>query len=138
MKKTINLILLILWMIFIFYMSSLNSNVSSNQSGYIVNIIQNIFNINNINLITFIIRKLAHIFEYFILYILFCNYIKEYKNKNYILFSIILSIIYSFTDELHQLFISGRAGRPQDILIDLIGILLGCITYNLYLKINKI
>ena len=53
------------------------------------------------------------------------------------LFSIILSIIYSFTDELHQLFIPGRAGQLQDILIDLIGIILGYISYTLYLKINK-
>ncbi len=137
MKKNIKLFLVLIWMIFIFYMSSLNSNISSNQSGYIVSFIARIFNISNNNTISFIVRKLAHIFEYFILYILICNYLKECKNKNYMLFSIILSIVYSLTDELHQLFIPGRSGRPEDILIDLIGITLGYITYNLYLKVNK-
>ena len=137
MKKTIKLILLISWMFLIYYMSSLNSDISSNQSGFIVNFISGLLNLNNIDLITYVIRKLAHVFEYLILYILLSINIKELKLKNYEIISFILTIVYSFTDEVHQLFIPGRAGQLQDILIDLIGIMLGYISYILYLRYIK-
>ena len=136
MKKIIKFILLICWMIFIYYMSSLNSDVSSNQSGLIVNYISRIFSINNIDLITYIVRKSAHIFEYFVLYALFYINIKELKLNNYEIICIILAIVYSLTDELHQLFVSGRACQPQDIIIDLIGILIGYIFCKFYYNIK--
>ena len=134
MKKYIKLILLVLWMAFIFYFSSLNSTSSSGQSNFIVNFILRYVNLNA-DILSLFIRKSAHIFEYFILYLLFSNYLMEYKIKNYTIVCILFSIIYSFTDEIHQLFVFGRAGMPQDILIDLIGIMLGFFIYHLYLKI---
>ena len=118
----------------IYYMSSLNSNISSSQSGLIVNFISKIININNINLVTYIVRKSAHVFEYVVLYILFCINVKELKIKKYTIISIVLTILYSLTDEIHQLFVSGRSGQPQDILIDFIGVVLGYIIYIVYLK----
>ena len=132
MKKKINLILLILWMIFIFIMSSFNSNDSSSQSGFIVNILNYIFKIDNLELLSFIIRKLAHITEYFILGVLMINCLKDYKIKNIFIIAILLSILYSCTDEIHQLFISGRSGSIIDVMIDSIGIILGIYIYKLF------
>lgn len=131
MKKKINLILLILWMIFIFIMSSFNSNDSSSQSGFIVSILNYIFKIDNLELLSFIIRKLAHITEYLILGILMINCLKDYRIKNLFIVSILLCILYSCTDEIHQLFVSGRCGSVIDVMIDSFGIILSIFIYKL-------
>ena len=131
MKKKINLTLLILWMIFIFIMSSFNSNDSSSQSGFIVSILNYIFKIDNLELLSFIIRKLAHITEYLILGILMINCLKDYRIKNLFIVSILLCILYSCTDEIHQLFVSGRCGSVIDVMIDSFGIILSISIYKL-------
>ena len=38
--------------------------------------------------------------------------------------SLILSLIYAVTDEIHQTFVPTREGRFRDVIIDLIGILI--------------
>jgi len=123
MKKIINTLLVIIWMITIFIMSSFSSTESSDQSGFIVNIIANILNTNNVDLLSLIIRKTAHFTEYFILGILVHNMIHNYNKKTYL--SIIICIIYAICDEIHQLFVPGRSGQMLDVLIDVLGSLLG-------------
>ena len=122
-NKKINLIIIIIWLIVIFIMSSFNASISSKQSGFIVNIISKILNINNINLLSIIIRKLAHFTEYFILGIIVANFIKNIHKKPY--YAIIFCILYAISDEIHQIFVSGRAFQIKDILIDSLGILCG-------------
>lgn len=39
--------------------------------------------------------------------------------------SIILGVIYAVSDELHQLFVPGRAGRITDVMIDSLGLMTG-------------
>ena len=130
MKKLINLILLILWMILIFTMSNFKAVESDSQSGFIVNILVNIFNIKNVDLITLIVRKCAHITEYLILGILMLNCLKDYNIKNVFIISILVCILYSCSDEIHQIFISGRSGEIVDVLIDTIGIVFGNLIYK--------
>ena len=56
-----------------------------------------------------------------------------------ILLAIIFCLIYACSDEFHQFFVAGRAGRLTDILIDTTGSILGVLTYYLvYNKYNKI
>lgn len=135
-KKNINIILLIIWMIIIFIMSSFNGESSGNQSNFIVNIISQIFSISNINYLSFIIRKLAHFTEYFILGILVINNFKKI-NKKIIFGSIIFCMLYAFTDEFHQLFVSGRSGQIIDVLIDSFGSMCGIYGYLLFKKYKK-
>ena len=85
---------------------------------------------------SFYIRKIAHITEYLILGFLMFNLLKQYSVTN-IYYAIGLSILYSCTDEFHQLFISGRSGSIRDILIDSIGILIGTYLYKLLFIKNK-
>ena len=129
MKKIISIISVIIWMIIIFIMSSFNSEISSNQSNIIVNFISNIFNIKNINILSFIIRKLAHLTEYFILGLLLSNCLITYYNKNKYI-SLLICFLYAFSDEIHQLFISGRCFQIRDIIIDTFGGLIGIIIYT--------
>ena len=131
MKKNYKLILVITWMTIIFLFSSFDSTESSAQSGMIVNFMANLFNINNIELISLIIRKLAHFTEYFILGILVVNMMKDYHSK-YFLISIIICTIYAISDEVHQIFISGRSCELIDILIDFLGSILSIYLYKIF------
>ena len=134
MKKKLSIILVLIWMIIIFITSSFNATDSANQSNFIVNIIANIFNINNISLLSLIIRKLAHFTEYLILGFLVINMFTKNNINNLYLISIILCIIYATSDEIHQIFVPGRACQLRDILIDSIGSITGIYLYKL---INK-
>lgn len=148
MKKTISFIVLILWMIVIFSFSSADANKSTGTSDKVITTmieikdkITNNETPNNEKEIivknsSFYIRKLAHITEYLILGFLMFNLLKQYSVTN-IYYAIGLSILYSCTDEFHQLFISGRSGSIRDILIDSIGILIGTYLYKLLFIKNK-
>ena len=148
MKKTISFIMLILWMIVIFSFSSADANKSTGTSDKVITTmieikdkITNNETPNNEKEIivknsSFYIRKIAHITEYLILGFLMFNLLKQYSVTN-IYYAIGLSILYSCTDEFHQLFINGRSGSIRDVLIDSIGILIGTYLYKLLFIKNK-
>ena len=148
MNKIISFIVLILWMIVIFSFSSADANKSTGTSDKVITTmieikdkITNNETPNNEKEIivkhsSFYIRKIAHITEYLILGFLMFNLLKQYSVTN-IYYAIGLSILYSCTDEFHQLFISGRSGSIRDILIDSIGILIGTYLYKLLFIKNK-
>lgn len=148
MKKIISFIVLILWMIVIFSFSSADANKSTGTSDKVITTmieikdkITNNETPNNEKEIivknsSFYIRKIAHITEYLILGFLMFNLLKQYSVSN-IYYAIGLSILYSCTDEFHQLFISGRSGSIRDVLIDSIGILIGTYLYKLLFIKNK-
>lgn len=131
MKNKTSTVLVAIWMFLIFLMSSFDATESTNQSNFIVNIITNIFKIENIELLSFIIRKLAHFTEYLILGLLVANMFTKNNINNLYLISIILCIIYATSDEIHQLFVPGRACQLRDILIDSIGSITGVYLYKL-------
>lgn len=134
MKKQLSIILVLIWMIIIFIMSSFNAEDSANQSNFIVNIISNIFNIENVKLLSLIIRKLAHFTEYLILGTLVINMFTKNNAKKTYLLSILLCIIYATSDEIHQIFTSGRACQIKDILIDSVGSITGIYLFKLLKK----
>ena len=148
MKKIISFIVLILWMIVIFSFSSADANKSTGTSDKVITTmieikdkITNNETPNNekeiiIKNSSFYIRKIAHITEYLILGFLTFNLLKQYSVTN-IYYAIGLSILYSCTDEFHQLFINGRSGSIRDVLIDTIGILIGTYLYKLLFIKNK-
>ena len=134
MKNKRSTILMLFWMLLIFIMSSFDATESANQSNFIVKIINNIFKIENIELLSFIIRKLAHFTEYLILGFLTINMLNKNDISKKYLLSILICIIYATSDEIHQIFVPGRACQLRDILIDSIGSITGIYLYKL---INK-
>lgn len=75
----------------------------------------------------FILRKLAHVTEYFFLTFLLYRAIRgsvriQSRHLSILLMTVVL--LYAASDEIHQLFVSGRHGHPIDILIDGVGALL--------------
>ncbi|MGL4848918.1 MAG: VanZ family protein [Clostridium sp.] len=136
-KKIINLALLIGWMIFIFYMSHQPADVSSAQSGFVLKLIEKLgitIDVAYVDIATTIIRKGAHITEYAILGILSYNaFILFYNRRQAMMIALLVTIGYAITDEVHQLFVAGRAGRATDVLIDSIGAIIGtsiCFFWN--------
>lgn len=138
-KTVIGWIMLLLWMTFIFYMSSKSGSESSTQSNFIYKII-NDMGINlggdfeEVSII--IIRKSAHFLEYMILYILSVNLMNKYNKSNKMIFiySLILVFLYACSDEIHQLFVQGRAGKFTDVCIDSLGGVFGFLV--VYIKNN--
>jgi len=86
-----------------------------------------------------IIRKLAHITEYFLLSLCFFLPLRvwlpykgisvngKYYTYRLILPGFFLSLLSAAADEFHQYFVPGRCGTPTDVLIDSVGIVIGCI-----------
>ena len=83
------------------------------------------------------VRKNAHFIAYFILGILSTNalYLNGIYNKKAFSIGLLISVIYAITDEIHQLFVPGRAGRILDVIIDSSGALVGIILYILLFKL---
>ena len=151
MKKAhiLNIILVLLSMLTIFLFSHENSNNSTSTSKKVVKEVVSIVMKDDTetmeklettlddNLI--IVRKCAHILEFFILGFLLINMLKDYKKISYgiIALCIALCLLYACTDEIHQLFISGRTAKALDIGIDTFGATLGIFTYYLIYRKYK-
>ncbi|MBM7836290.1 VanZ family protein [Clostridium sardiniense] len=142
LKKLISWIILIGWMIFIFYMSNQPADVSNGQSDFVLNLVESLgFNISAsyVDIAITIIRKGAHFTEYLILNLLYFNMLRFYiSNKKALIYSIILSFLYASTDEFHQRFVEGRAGKFTDVLIDTSGAATGSIIAFIIIKIKEI
>ena len=147
MKKIVSYILLIVWMIFIFMLSHQTSEVSGGASGSLLydtlSFIYGIFGLNTANLYDLIeiihepIREIMHALEYFILGILAINALYQSGvNKNIVLYSILFCLIYSISDEVHQLFISGRTFQFLDLFMDFIGYMIGIFITQFIIKIT--
>ena len=73
----------------------------------------------------FLLRKIAHVVEYFILTFLLLRAFKgsfEMNGFYLFLFPAALSLCYAASDEFHQLFVPGRGGAIEDVLIDAVGV----------------
>lgn len=140
-KRIISVILCILWALLIFSFSSDTGVKSKSKSEAIsVYVIKTLTSIEEnteemdyaVQSVSFPIRKCAHLFLYFVFSILVFNaYInfKTYKYDYIIVFIIVL--LFSISDEIHQLFSFGRAGKLSDVLIDMIAALFGILLFKI-------
>ena len=137
---TIFWLLLLSWMAFIFYMSAQTADESAESSGRIVNLIirivepdfdklspeeQKVIDYN----VQFWVRKTAHFVEYVVLGFLMYLVAQAYSLKRWLVFwvSWLLAALYAVSDELHQMFVGGRAAQIRDVCIDSLGALTGVI-----------
>ena len=151
--RTIACLLLVLHMVIIFGLSNQNAEESSGTSGRIIRAVVG-FVIPDFDemqpekqneivaSLQFIVRKSAHFVSYSILGVLsFLNVatINKLSLLHKFLISLGFSIIYSITDEIHQLYIPGRSGEIRDVCIDSLGALTGiALCILIYLIILKI
>ena len=129
--RVITTILLILWMILIFMFSNQNATASKKVSDMVAkNTITTVGKVtgkkytekdkkNFIYDSRVVIRKTAHFTLYFILGILVYFTFRSYGISNKIfIYSILFCLLYAISDEIHQLFSSGRSFKIMDIFID--------------------
>ena len=130
--------LVILWMIIVFLFSSETSDKTNNTSGNftekIVNIISNVINKSEIEKEELVqkiepyIRKIAHYSLYTIggsFIIISVIQYKKINEKNRIIISLGIGILYAISDEIHQYFVPGRSCQILDMTIDSLGSLTG-------------
>ena len=143
MKKKLNICLLIVWMLVIFFLSNQDSTKSQHLSDNLiiksVDVVATITNkeITNEKKDQIVIkasdtvRTVAHFMEYLVLGILVINVLKDYYklNTKIVLISIAGCILYAIGDEIHQLFVSGRALQIIDVGIDTLGSTIGVLGY---------
>lgn len=134
MKKIKYFIPSIFLMILIFMFSHQTGSESSGLSSQIVLWIQTYL---HIPISEFIVRKAAHMSEYALLTLtlIYGFYKNHYPIQKIMIYSLLGTFLYACSDEMHQLFIGGRAGQFTDVLIDTCG---GCLTIIFYYVLTKL
>lgn len=142
-KIGISLVLIVIWLVIIFSLSNDTAEESSSKSDVVAEEIAEVIykDENKKKELVHPIRKIAHGTVYFILNILVMNLLFQLNRMNYkyYLLGILFCILYAISDEVHQLYISGRSGELRDVFIDSMGSILGCLFYlGIYKLIRKI
>lgn len=150
--RIISAVLLIGWMGLIFYLSHQTAAQSGDLSGGLIESAvkfffpsaSNSFITQVISTAEFWVRKLAHFCIYAVLGTLSFLTLVSYTSMPFVLrclSSLLISAVYSLSDEYHQTFVNGRSGELRDVLIDsagaLTGILFCAIIYGLIIHIRK-
>ncbi len=142
----ISRLLVILWQIVIFLFSSQPATDSKNlSSGLTEMFLDMIFPrmspqtiVDVAEKLSFVVRKGAHFTIYFILGMLMYNCISRIDRfKRSGLISFVFCLLYAEIDEIHQIFVDGRAGRVLDVCIDSFGSLCGILVLICLTKIYK-
>ncbi|MDD2375972.1 MAG: VanZ family protein [Clostridia bacterium] len=123
-KKYILYTLLFVWCLVIFYLSNQSSDISGSNS---LNILSYIFSGLDTDILiglNSVFREFMHSGMFFILGIL--AYVSfKYSYANTFVYSLLFCALYALSDEIHQLFVSGRAFEIIDLVLDFIGSLVG-------------
>ena len=139
-------LLSLLWMVFIFMMSQQNADVSTETSLRAGTLVAELVVPGYRDWpagekralamqIDYPVRKLAHASEYTVLGILSVAVVP--KRRRLLCTAFPLGVLYAASDEFHQLFVPGRAGRVSDVLIDSSGVLLGIAIVSLFMHISQ-
>ena len=85
------------------------------------------------------VRKVAHMVEYGILSVLLYIWIGQWSMSFLRRWGTAFgaATVYAATDEVHQLFVAGRAGRFTDVCIDGVGACLGILVFVLLVRIVR-
>ena len=123
MKKIIHIILLILWLTLIFVFSNETGKESTKTSDlFTIKIVEK--DSTYYRGFTKVVRKIAHLSEFAILTFLIYLVINDYPFRNKYIITLLLSLLVSTLDEIHQLFIPLRSGTFIDVSIDWLAILI--------------
>ena len=139
MKKGRKIYMLISWILVLICMGiifSLSAQIAEESQDLSDSFIRNLFEFLGIELKSDFVRTIAHMLEFMGLSLLIFNAV--YSTWNLKLTPIIAFVgtsLYAITDEIHQIFVPGRAFQISDVLVDSIGALIGVIVSFVILKI---
>jgi VanZ family protein len=79
--------------------------------------------------------KILHLIEYMTMAIflsLAWHKVSGHRGKRFVILCVLVSgVLFAASDEYHQAFIPGRSPRAADVLIDSLGVALGCVLFLL-------
>ncbi len=130
----VSAILVLVVAVIIFYLSGQTATESAGTSGSVLDIIFSLFG-KTLN--QEFIRTLAHFCEYAGFGFLVHNLLFSIKDKLKPIPAILISLGYALTDEIHQIFVPGRAFQLIDLTVDLGGIALGAVVFCILFMLNK-
>ena len=110
------------WMVVIFSLSAQTAGDSSALSG---GLLQKLLQVFPFPISEFLLRKFAHFSEFALLGILFYLALLATALVPKPWLALLLTALYAVSDEVHQLFVPGRACQFRDMCIDTSGALLG-------------
>ncbi len=132
-------ILLAVWMVVVFCFSAQPAEESSEVSGSVayrlVSLADRLWEgdfteqqrLIYAAFIDYPVRKAAHMAEFAVLAVLACAFLSSFEKVGRwcYLSAAVFTALYAATDEIHQLFVPGRAGKITDVCIDTIGAVIG-------------
>lgn len=142
-KRFIFIIITLIWTAVIFSFSLQSGEVSGDLSGSVLEAILGFFmpgvleSPEKLELFHLILRKCAHFTEFMILGVLSSIALKHMKVGYKNIIGVGYCVLIASLDETLQLFVSGRAGRVQDVLIDSAGALVGVLVVVICFKVTK-
>ena len=144
--RIVSVALIVVWAVVIFSFSAQPDTESSEISGHvsyrIVKMWNQVFGLKHsgpeleqmAQKIEYPVRKAAHMSEYAVLALLIFQALTAFdrkKNRG------CMSLAYAATDEFHELFVPGIAGRVTDVLIDSAGAFLALLAIHIILYYHK-
>jgi VanZ family protein len=127
-KIIISWALVIICMAVIFSLSAQTAGESSEVSGQLIFMMK-------LNISQDFIRTVAHFLEYTGLAVLIFNALYQTFGYQRPFVALIVSSLYAVSDEIHQLFVEGRAFQISDIVIDSLGAAGGITVLILLIKL---
>ena len=106
-----------------------SSDISEKIARQVIEVVNKVKEIDNskeeevFHTVHFLIRKSAHFAEFSLLTLLVFFLARSYglKKINCAIISLIYCLIFASTDEIHQLYVSGRSGEVRDVFLDFCG-----------------
>ena len=142
-KRFIFITITLIWTAVIFSFSLQSGEVSGDLSGSVLEVLLGFFmpgvleSPEKLELFHLILRKCAHFTEFMILGVLSSITLKHMKVGYKSIIGLGYCVLIASLDETLQLFVSGRAGRVQDVLIDSAGALAGIVVVFICFKFIK-
>lgn len=86
-----------------------------------------------------IVRRYGHGIEYLVLALLVANAFKRsgVRDKSILTLAFVFCALYALSDEIHQIFVPGRACELSDYLTDCLGVIMGMGIYSLSHWVEK-
>ena len=142
-KRFIFITITLIWTAVIFSFSLQSGEVSGDLSGSVLEALLGFFmpgvleSPEKLELFHLILRKCAHFTEFMILGVLSSIALKYMQIGYKSIIGLGYCVLIASLDETLQLFVSGRAGRVQDVLIDSAGALVGIVVVFICFKFIK-
>lgn len=133
--KVFSAIFMIAVMVTIFILSAQNSDDSAETSGALISWLDRLF---ELSVSQEVIRTAAHFCEYAGLGFSVINFLYAFRNALSPILAVVIAWGYAFTDEIHQIFVPGRAFQLIDLTVNFFGILLGVGVFALIILIIEI